>query len=97
MKLPKENNDIYLNLVRAQIDKTIDREKFNALFQELNTWLDSRNQIIHALLTKRIEDVLKRQPSIAENGYRIGRELDNFVSKLKAGNKFGIRISDKEE
>lgn len=97
MKLPEENNDPYLNLVRAQIDRTIDREKFKTLFQDLNTWLKPRNQIIHALMNKRTNAVLERQSDIAENGYKLGRTLDDFVAKFKAGNKEGIRIADKEE
>lgn len=94
MNLPEENNDPYLNLVRAQIDRTIDREKFKTLFQDLNTWLKPRNQIIHALMNKRTNDVLERQSDIAETGYNIGRTLDDFVAKFKAGNKEGIRIAE---
>ena len=97
MKLPEENNDPYLNLVRAQIDRTIDREKFKTLFQDLNTWLKPRNQIIHALMNKRTNAVLERQSDIAKEGYNIGRALDGFVAKFKAGNKEGIRIAEKEE
>ena len=97
MELPEENNDQYLDLVRAQIDRTIDREKFKTLFQDLNTWLKSRDQIIHALMNKRTNAVLERQSDIAETGYKLGRTLDGFVAKLKAGNKEGIRIAEKEE
>lgn len=96
MSLPEENNDPYLNSVRAQIDKTINRKDFNALLQKLSTWLNPRNQIIHALMGKRTEAVLKIQAGIAEEGYQLGRALDGFVSKLKAGNKDGIRILEKE-
>lgn len=95
MKLPEENNNPYLNLVRAQIDKTIDREKFKTLFKELKTWLKPRNQIIHALMNKRTHDVLERQSKIAETGYNIGRKLDGFVAKFKTGNKEGIRMAEK--
>ena len=97
MKLPEENNDPYLNLVLAQIDKTIDREKFKTLFKELKTWLKPRDQIIHALMNKRTNDVLERQPNIAKDGYNIGRTLDGFVAKFKTGNKEGIRIAEKEK
>lgn len=97
MNLPEENNDPYLNLVRAQIDKTINRKDFDALLQKISTWLNPRNQIIHALMGKRTEAVLKSQANIAEEGYKLGRALDGFVSKLKAGNSDGIRISNTEE
>lgn len=92
MELPEENNDLYLNLVRAQIDRTIHRDEFMALLNKLNTWLKPRNQIIHALMFKQTKDVLNRQPTIAKDGYKIGRELDGFVNKLKNRNKDGIRI-----
>ena len=97
MKLPEENNDLYLNLVRAQIDRTINREKFMTLLQDLNTWLKPRNQIIHALMNKRTKAVLERQLDIAESGYKLGRALDGFVAKLKTGNKNGIRIAETKE
>lgn len=97
MKLPENNNDQYLDLVRAQIDRTINRNEFNALIQKLNTWLPLRDQIIHALMGKRTKEVLARQACIADEGLTIGRAIDNFVSKLKNGNSDGIRISNTEE
>ena len=97
MNLPEENNDPYLNLVRAQIDRTINRDKFNIFLQRLSNWLALRNQIIHALMGKRTKAVLDCQARIAEEGYNLGRELDGFVSKLKAGNKEGIRIQSNNE
>ena len=97
LELPEENNDPYLNLVRAQIDRTVDREAFKTLFYELKTWLKPRDQIIHALMNKRTNAVLERQSAIAETGYKLGRTLDGFVAKFKAGNKEGIRITDIEE
>ncbi len=97
MKLPESNNDQYLDLVRAQIDRTINRNEFNALIQKLNTWLPLRNQIIHALMGKRTNEVMARQACIADEGLTIGRAIDGFVSKLKNGNSDGIRISNTEE
>jgi len=94
LKLPEENNDQYLDLVRTQIDKTIDREELNKLLQRLNIWLNPRNQIIHALMGKRTKAVLEHQAGIAKDGYQIGRDLDSFVARLKKGNEEGIRIAE---
>ena len=94
MELPKENNDQYLNLVRAQIDRTIDKEQFKALLQDIKPWLKLRNQITHALMNKRTKSVLERQSDIAKEGHDIGRKLDGFVAKLKKDNKDGIRIAE---
>ncbi|MBQ1265922.1 MAG: hypothetical protein IIY06_04035 [Proteobacteria bacterium] len=97
MKLPESNNDQYLDLVRAQIDRMINRNEFNALIQKLNTWLPLRNQIIHALMGKQTKEVLARQACIADERLTIGRAIDGFVSKLKNGNSDGIRIPNTEE
>lgn len=94
MNLHEESGDLYLDLVRTQINKTINRDDFNALLQNLNTWKLTRNQIIHALMGKRTKDVLTHQTAIAKEGYKIGRKLDSFVSKLKKENKNGIRIPE---
>ena len=94
LKLPIENDDQYLNLVRAQIDRTIDREQIKTLLRDLKTWLKPRNQITHALMNKRTKSVLEHQSEVAEKGHDIGRKLDGFVSKLKKDNKVGIRIAE---
>lgn len=80
-------NDKYLLALRKQFDKYIDTGSLTETLGEIEDWCAYRNEIIHALMNKNIENIETELASKAEDGMRLCRELDSQVDKLKNGNK----------
>ena len=86
-------NDKYLLVLRKQFDKYIDTGSLAETLGEIEDWCAYRNEIIHALMNKSIENIELELAVKAEDGMRLCRELDSQVDKLKNGNKIRKSIN----
>lgn len=69
------------------------------LMGRIEKWCDYRNEIIHALMNKRMESLEADVANKAVQGYDLFRELDKYVSWVKRKNirsKLGLKTSEKE-
>ena len=80
-------DDKYLLALRRQYDKYIDTGSLMETLSDIEDWCAYRNEIIHALMNKSIEDVELGLAEKAAYGMRLCRELDSQVDRLKNGNK----------
>lgn len=80
------NESQYVQALREQCKK-LDGEKLKQTLDELDEWKKERNEIIHSLLNKAQYGIDGRAQRLAEEGLKIGREMDAQVRILKKGDK----------
>lgn len=71
-------------------------ELLDFLKNQLEPWREKRNQIIRALLSKKVDGVAEAKKELSEQGYELTRVLDNdLVKPTKKGmdirKKFNIQ------
>ena len=71
----------YMENLYEQIEKTLNRQEINELLDAVDHWRDSRNQLIHALLSKTASTSEVARIECAENGYTLARNIDNILVK----------------
>lgn len=60
-----------------------DSGKVKKLIGKINNWRKYRNEVVHALLNKDLDDMHCTFKNHVEEGYLLARELDNYVGMLK--------------
>ena len=80
-------DDLYFSTL-SKVMKEIDMDiNINKLFKRLNKWLPKRNEIIHGMYNKNIDDFDKNINDIAIEGkevsYEISRLCDSIKKKIK--------------
>ena len=90
-------NDKYLRAIRQQYDKYLDADGLLTVLEEVRTWCDYRNEIIHALLNKNVESVNENLEAQALIGIELARYIDDQVKNVKKGNRIrrSIGLPDK--
>ena len=76
----------YLSVLKSQIEGTDIGLMFTTI-DEINLWKDYRNEVIHSLLNKNTAGMSEQLPTIAEEGMRLARILNNQNRILKSGNR----------
>ena len=70
----------------TQIHKTKNWDNMNELLKTIQDWCKSRNELVHALLSKSVSNQEEKLVFLIGEGYRSCRQLDNFVRSFKRGN-----------
>ncbi len=81
----KENNSNecpFLKTLKKQYLRLNSYEVLKIL-DELDEWCESRNEMVHALLNKNVDDLYSKIEEVAQNGMKIARLLDNQVKIIK--------------
>lgn len=60
-----------------------DNTEFEKCLEAIKKWCRYRNEVIHGLFNKNIEDLYKGYRQHVNDGYDLARELDNYVRQLK--------------
>ena len=60
-----------------------DSVEMNKLIKSIDKWREYRNEIVHALLNKDLDDLHVTYKTHVEEGYILARKLDNIVNSLK--------------
>lgn len=92
---PDDSARDYLAELHRQVQRSARREELPAALDCLQEWCDSRNELVHALLNKNLENQEELFHRLVEEGCVLSRKLDNFVRSFKVRNsirqKFNIQ------
>ncbi len=86
----------YMIALQRKMNNLKKAELLDFLKNQLDPWRENRNQIIHALLSKKVDGVAIAKKELSEQGYELTRTLDNeLVKPTKRGTdirkKFNIQ------
>lgn len=84
--LISEESDIYILAVKEKLMETNDRDYVLDVLSRCKDWKNERNIYVHGLANKNPADIEALAKSIAEEGYRLARELDNIVGRFSKSN-----------
>ena len=76
----------HLRTLKSQLEGT-DLEQFLSAMDQIQKWKEPRNEMVHAMLNKRIGALEDACKTVAEEGMRLARIIDNQERILKKGNK----------
>jgi hypothetical protein len=76
----------YQDVLSAHIKKTKKHEKVFPLLNAISIWCQARNELVHALLAKNVDQQEDKLLTLIEEGFFYCRQLDNFVRAFKRGN-----------
>lgn len=89
MRWSSETEDIegrYQRVLKAQCEAMDIRECLDVL-EEADKWRLYRNEIMHALMNKNLDDLDRNIEQKAEEGMQLASRLDNQIKILKKGNR----------
>lgn len=78
--------DKYLSTLKKQYEGNIDIQDMQNTLKKLSKWLDYRNEIVHGLLNKNIDNLNLHLKETALQGMMIARKIDSYVRQVKKGN-----------
>ncbi len=84
-----EPENDYESILKQRIQK-IDCNK--ELLTEIGDWKDRRNELIHALFNKNVDDADEQTKKLVDDGYKYMRAIDNCVKSLKRGKNIRQRF-----
>lgn len=84
-KLAKKTSNRNIQYLKNLGEKLSDEDKviLKNIEQVLSEWCRFRNEVIHALFNKDLDDLNRRFREHVECGFQHGRKLDNIVKHLK--------------
>ena len=77
-------DDKYLVLLSKKYEK-LDLDIVLSKFDQINIWCKHRNELVHGLLNKNMDDYHAKIRLFVEEGMLLARWLDNAVRQLKSG------------
>lgn len=78
--------DRYLLTLKSQLEG-VDIGALLETLENIEEWRKYRNEIVHSLLNKSVEGVNTELETLAVNGMKYAREIDNQLKVLKKGNQ----------
>ena len=84
--------DEYISAVSAQMEKSVGRNQICEFTQRCTEWKDMRNKFVHGLANKNPDEVEEYAKTVAEEGYKLARELDNMVGRFSKNNTIRKRF-----
>lgn len=76
----------YKDALCKQINRTAGRDQMIETLIRIEGWCASRNELVHALLNKKVEDQEKILQDLVHEGEACNRSLQNFVKSFKVRN-----------
>ena len=64
--------------------KYIDVKEFKAVLKGIDKWCGYRNEHVHAMFNKDLDDLRANYKSHVEDGYELARYIDNQVKRIKS-------------
>lgn len=83
---PNKSPTSYQDHLCSQIHKTKNWDIMNESLNAIQNWSKSRNELVHALLSRNVANQEEKLILLIEDGYRFCRQLDNFVRSFKKEN-----------
>ncbi|MDD2523064.1 MAG: hypothetical protein PHW11_09660 [Anaerolineaceae bacterium] len=76
----------YLDALYKQINRTAGRDQMIETLTRIEGWCASRNELVHALLNKKVENQEEILQALVAEGEACNRSLQNFVKSFKVRN-----------
>ena len=76
----------YLDALHKQINRTAGKEQMIETLTRIEGWSASRNELVHALLNKKVENQEELLQALVAEGEVCNRSLQNFVKSFKVRN-----------
>lgn len=76
----------YPDALRKQINRTAGKDQMIDTLTRIEGWCASRNELVHALLNKKIENQEEMLQALVAEGEACNRQLQNFVKSFKVRN-----------
>jgi len=76
----------YQDALCKQINRTAGKDKMMDTLTRIDGWCASRNELVHALLNKKVENQEEVLQKLVDEGEAINRLLQNFVKSFKVRN-----------
>ena len=83
---PAATSKEYPDLLCRQLNRCAHKDEIIKTVDGINTWRVSRNELVHALLNKKIENQEDLLMELVEIGLQHSRDLDSFVRSFKVRN-----------
>ena len=82
-----DKDDKYLIVLNEQINSRISIKDMLDLLNRIDAWRDYRNEFVHVLMNKNINDIKDKLSVQAKEGKRLAREISNQANKIKYRDK----------
>lgn len=76
----------FKDILAKQVNQTPKAAEMISILGEIQNWCRSRNELVHALLNRKVENQEARLQLLTDDGYTYCRKLNNFVRSFKKGN-----------
>ncbi len=76
----------YLDYLCKQINRTTGRDQIIDTLIRIEGWCASRNELVHALLNKKVDNQEEMLQALVAEGEACNRQLQNFVKSFKVRN-----------
>lgn len=83
----KENSKEYLDILCNQINRAARKAEVIDTLESIDAWCKARNELVHALLNKKLDGQEETLKQLAEDGLQYSRKLENFVRSFKVRNR----------
>ena len=83
----------YPDLLCRQLNRCAHKDEIIDTVDGINTWRVSRNELVHTLLNKKIENQEDLLIELVETGLQHSRDLDSFVRSFKVRNTIRIQFN----
>ena len=80
---PEFSDDDYMCHLRKVFKYSINITEMKKQISKINKWCEYRNEVVHALFNKDLEDLRSGYKNHVEEGYLLARYIDQVVLKIK--------------
>jgi hypothetical protein len=81
----------YKDVLAVKLAKSAMNKEFLPLFEDILDWCNTRNELVHALLNRKLENQESQLKILVDKGFTYTRQLDKFDTAFKAHNTDPIR------
>lgn len=78
-----KGEDEYAAFLDKVYKYAFNKSEFKSSLKAIRNWCKYRNELIHGLFNKDLEDLHSGYRAHVEDGYQLARQLDNYVEQLK--------------
>ena len=82
----KDNSKEYLDILCNQVNRAGRKAEVVAILAGIEAWCKARNELVHALLNKKLDGQEETLKQLVEAGLQYSRKLENFVRSFKVRN-----------
>ena len=78
-----DDSNEYLSVLNEQLKSRIDPDDLLSLIDRIDVWRDFRNEFVHTLMNKNLEDMRDKLSVQAIEGKKLVKEISKYVNRIK--------------